>query len=264
MPAVAIASVSSVAFTTRPRNSAEARAAEARRNAAIAVQVPRIEQDRGVELREHEQAARARRSRRRARSRGGARRDRADGRRPGSGARRLAASGSAAERARGQHEGSVAVLRQGAALGRVEIAQRLLGDRSGGRSKTISPALRPTMRGNQRSARSTACRLATSVAPRVVASATSGPTRESASVGSSAETGSSARISFGLLVEHAGDADALQLAAREPIAAIEERARRDRGARALRARRRCPPERGARASDLPPRPHCRGGRREPR
>src|SRR5262249_14586543 len=38
---------------------------------------------------------------------------------------------------------------------------------TGGRSKATSPARRPTTLGNQCSARSTACRLATSVTPRV-------------------------------------------------------------------------------------------------
>ena len=53
-------------------------------------------------------------------------------------------------------------------------------------------------------------------------------TASSASVGSSADTGSSASISVGRLVEHAGDADALQLAAGEPVAAVEQRDRRGR------------------------------------
>ena len=84
----------------------------------------------------------------------------------------------------------------------------------------------PTRRGNHFSARSTACSDATSVAPRRFAlRRRAAPTAASASAGSSADTGSSASISVGPLVQHAGDADALQLAAGEPVAAVEQRGR---------------------------------------
>ena len=61
----------------------------------------------------------------------------------------------------------------------------------------MRPSRTPTMRSKQRSARSTACRLVTSVPWRARASSTSSCTVASASVGSSAETGSSASSSSG-------------------------------------------------------------------
>ena len=80
----------------------------------------------------------------------------------------------------------------------------------------------PIVRGNHFSARSTACSEATSVAPRRLARLDEGA---DALVGERRIERRDRLVGedqVGPLVEHAGDADALQLAAREAVAAVED------------------------------------------
>ena len=244
MPAVAIASVSSVAFAEQGEEVGRGRGRqEAGEEVRHHLQVAAVEELPRLELGEREQRpedddrdderGRAR-ARRRIAQRGRRRRARPRA------TRSLAARAlqqrrrcPAARRRRARRRLAAAATRPSVAYRSCSIA---LVTAAVGRSKTISPPFMPIRRGNHLSARSTACSDASRVAPRASLSATSAPTLRSASAGSSADTGSSARMKRRPLVEHAGDADALQLAAREAIAAVEDAVAEvepvERGARA--------------------------------
>ena len=167
------------------------------RNSAITARLPALEQRRRLELDQHEQRPQhEQRDDERAEpaARGGIR----IGARCGATAIGACTRRSLARGAQGSTRAApVACVGRHARLGRVELVQHRLGDRSGGRSNTTSPSLQAdrcagtsAARGRPRAA------LATRVAP-VASLATSWPSVTSARVGSIAETGSSARIRSG-------------------------------------------------------------------
>ena len=235
MPAVAIASVSSVALSEQreevaaPSTAAGSRARKsaitcrwpvsnsaAGRNSASTQQRP--EHDDGGEQR----AAAGRAPPDRAAAPAAARSSRATRSRPAAhwqpGRRSASTFGGAVARPRPRRPGPAA---PGPRSRRARAASRCV-DRGG---RAIEHDLR--RRACRRCAGTTSApgrrRAATRPGSRPCASlaATSSRTAASASVGSSADTGSSARIRSGALVQHAGDADALQLAAGEAVAAVE-------------------------------------------
>ena len=112
--------------------------------------------------------------------------------------------------------------RQQAALGGVELVQHARLTSAAGASKTTTPARRPTMRSNHFSARSTACSDATSVAPVASALRDQLADRQVGQRRVERRHRLVGQQQLGRLVEHARHAHALQLAAGEPVAAVEQ------------------------------------------